>query len=526
MVLQSSGAISFSDVQTEFGGTNPISMSEYFSDGMNATAVSGIPASANAINMGTFRGKSKQLPITSSTTYYTDLTRVNGSAFNIIQGGTDPNVQLQMNSSSYTGQVTHVYGQERLQDFSRVVITFEIFISSTSVADALWFYMGQTTTPSSSTTEGNTGTGYQLIFEVFNGNVTIPQGISLYKNGSTSAVNYSTTSHIASQWLQVAITYNKSSTNTWYVSFNGSNIISYSDPSHSTWLSNTGRFWGFGSRVGGSTGDFWLRRVNVNVTPPMVLQYTITGSTSWVAPLTGNVKALIVGGGGGSGGALAGGGGGGGVTYIASASITKGTSYTLAVGAGGTAGGNVSGPAPGNGSNSQFGSNVSLGGGAGGIYGYSGGASGGSGGGGAGNATSSSVTLGGSGTSNQGFAGGNGFVFGTGSLSVAGGGGGAGGSGSNATSSGGQGGVGGIGIANSITGSAVYYGGGGGGASRYSSGGVGGLGGGGSGATGSSGTTTLVAVAGSNGLGGGAGGGGNETNGQIGGSGVVILAIP
>jgi hypothetical protein len=526
MVLQSSGAISFSDVQTEFGGTNPISMSEYYSDGPYATVVSGIPASANAINMSTFRGKSKQLPVTSSTTYYSDLTRVNGSSFNITQSGTNPDVQLQMNSSSYTGQVTHVYAQERLQDFSRVVITFEIFISSSSVADALWFYMGQTTTPSSSTSEGNTGTGYQLIFEVFNNNVTVPQGINLYKNNSTSAVNYSTTSHIASQWLQVAITYTKSTTNTWYVSFNGSNIINYSDPNHTSWLSNTGRFWGFGCRTGGSTGDFWIRRVNVNVTPPMLLQYTITGSTSWVAPFTGNVKALIVGGGGGSGGAIAGGGGGGGVTYVAAASVTKGTSYTLTVGTGGTAGGNVSGPAAGNGSNSQFNTYTSLGGGAGGIYSYSAGASGGSGGGGAGNATTSAVTSGGSGTSNQGNNGGNGFVYGAGSYSVGGGGGGAGGAGGNATSQGGVGGAGGNGVASSITGSIVYYGGGGGGASRYSSGGTGGLGGGGNGASGSSGTTTSIAVAGTNGLGGGAGGGGNETNGQTGGSGIVILAIP
>jgi len=33
MALQSSGAISFSDLQTEFGGSNPISMDEYYKDG-------------------------------------------------------------------------------------------------------------------------------------------------------------------------------------------------------------------------------------------------------------------------------------------------------------------------------------------------------------------------------------------------------------------------------------------------------------------------------------------------------------
>ncbi len=525
MVLQSSGAISLSQVQTEFGGTNPISMSEYYSDGAFATAVQGVPASANSINVGLFRGKAKQLPITSSTTYYTDLTRINGSSFTIQQNGINPDVYLQMNSSSYGGQVTHLYGQERLQDFSRVDISFDIFISTSSVADALWFYMGQTSSPTTATIEGATGTSYQLIFEVYNGG-GIPRGINLYKNNGVSAVNYSTTSHIASQWLQVAITYNKSSTDTWYVSFNGTNIINFSDANHASWLSNTGNFWGFGSRTGGSTGDFYVRRVNVTVTPPMLLQYSLTGSVGWIAPYTGTVKALVVAGGGGSGGALAGGGGGGGVTNVASASITKGTSYTITVGNGGTSGGNGSGPAPGNGGNSQFGSYTTIGGGAGGIYSYVGGASGGSGGGGAGNATTSVVTSGGTGTAGQGNKGGNGFVYGSGSYAVGGGGGGAGGTGSNATSAGGIGGAGGNGFASSITGSVVYYGGGGGGASRYSAGGAGGLGGGGNGASGSSGTTTSVAIAGTNGTGGGAGGGGNETNGQTGGSGMVILATP
>ena len=39
MVLPGSGEISLGDIQTEFGGSNPISMSEYYS------AASGIPAS-------------------------------------------------------------------------------------------------------------------------------------------------------------------------------------------------------------------------------------------------------------------------------------------------------------------------------------------------------------------------------------------------------------------------------------------------------------------------------------------------
>ena len=33
MPLQSSGAISLNDIQTEFGGSNPISLSEYYAGG-------------------------------------------------------------------------------------------------------------------------------------------------------------------------------------------------------------------------------------------------------------------------------------------------------------------------------------------------------------------------------------------------------------------------------------------------------------------------------------------------------------
>jgi hypothetical protein len=51
MPLQSSGAISLSQIQTEFGGSNPISLSEYYN------AASGIPASGT-ISMNQFYGKS------------------------------------------------------------------------------------------------------------------------------------------------------------------------------------------------------------------------------------------------------------------------------------------------------------------------------------------------------------------------------------------------------------------------------------------------------------------------------------
>ena len=51
MALQTSGAISLANIQTEFGGSNPISLNEYYG------AASGIPASG-AIDFADFYGKS------------------------------------------------------------------------------------------------------------------------------------------------------------------------------------------------------------------------------------------------------------------------------------------------------------------------------------------------------------------------------------------------------------------------------------------------------------------------------------
>lgn len=57
MALQTSGAISLANVQTEFGGVNPISISEYYGK------VDGIPASGT-ISLSHFYGKSNIIPLT------------------------------------------------------------------------------------------------------------------------------------------------------------------------------------------------------------------------------------------------------------------------------------------------------------------------------------------------------------------------------------------------------------------------------------------------------------------------------
>ena len=59
MALQSSGAISLSDLQTEFGGSNPISLSEYYqnaSPDLVTANNTNVPNTGNSIDLSDFYG--------------------------------------------------------------------------------------------------------------------------------------------------------------------------------------------------------------------------------------------------------------------------------------------------------------------------------------------------------------------------------------------------------------------------------------------------------------------------------------
>lgn len=62
MTLQSSGAISLSQIQTEFGGANPISVSEYYAGGANVpsstSGVNGAVPASGTISLSKFYGTS------------------------------------------------------------------------------------------------------------------------------------------------------------------------------------------------------------------------------------------------------------------------------------------------------------------------------------------------------------------------------------------------------------------------------------------------------------------------------------
>lgn len=248
-----------------------------------------------------------------------------------------------------------------------------------------------------------------------------------------------------------------------------------------------------------------------------------------------NVDYLVVaGGGGGARGADNTGSGGGGAggyrTSIggSAVSFSNNVSYTVTVGAGGAAGTttNQQGPAGSNSSISGTGiTTVTSTGGAGGISQYSARASGGSGGGGESFTASGAGSAGNAGgyTPVEGYAGGSAGP----QTQRYGGGGGGGSSAIGGTGSNTAGGAGGAGTSNSISGSSITYAGGGGGGLGAGTGGSGGAGsaGGGNGGTDSVNGGSATANTGSGG-GGGCGKAGVASNGGGGGSGIVIVRYP
>ena len=286
-----------------------------------------------------------------------------------------------------------------------------------------------------------------------------------------------------------------------------------------------------GERPTGATG---MIRMNTTLGNP---EWYSTTASNWI-PFSDTaayaVNFLVIAGGGGGGGnvfsynAGAGGGGAGGYRTSAGTSggggsaesqivLTGGTSYTVTVGAGGAGAPTQSAINGTSGSNSVLSTITSIGGGGGSMGSGSSSAalSGGSGGGGGGD-----THPGGSGTSNQGYAGGSRV----GSVNTYGGCGGGGAGAVGFANDAAAGSPGGAGVASSISGSSVTYAGGGGGGGYSATGGAGGSGGGGaggnsSGSGGSNGTTNTGS--------GGGGNGGTTSSGPVagnGGSGVVVIS--
>ena len=202
------------------------------------------------------------VPTVSYYNWYSAFTKVN-STYTMVQSGTDPDVEIQMNSSSVGSSTTGLYiSGQSLQNYTQVVIDFEVKIDN-AFADGICFYMGGTTY---GTGEFGPSGSYSVGFQLYNG--VKSNGIYLYDttaSASSIGVNrYASTGLSTSSWIPVKIVYTKSTSGTWQIFYNGTSVISHSDPNNTSWLSSAGGYWGFGSRTGGITGNYSVRHVSVS----------------------------------------------------------------------------------------------------------------------------------------------------------------------------------------------------------------------------------------------------------------------
>lgn len=104
MTFQSSGPIGLNDVQTEFGGSNPIDINEYYGK-------SGIPASGT-ISLNDFYGKSNnvsgfKIPIVFNGQYYIDVSRRDMQASYAIRSNDHGSVNCQSLTDGWTNTISN-----------------------------------------------------------------------------------------------------------------------------------------------------------------------------------------------------------------------------------------------------------------------------------------------------------------------------------------------------------------------------------------------------------------------------------
>ena len=190
--------------------------------------------------------------------WISNMTFYNGSGSGaIIQGG-DPDKQVQL---AYSAGSTRniIYANMSIQNYSSFTLYFEIYISNTSEADALFFFVGSN---SLSIYETGGYNSFLLDFQIYTGG-GLSQGIYLRRGDGTIVASYITSGHIVSTWQGVYIFYTKGTTNTWNIYWNGINIFNYSDPNNASYISNAGSYYGAGFRDGGAVGSGWVRHFNL-----------------------------------------------------------------------------------------------------------------------------------------------------------------------------------------------------------------------------------------------------------------------
>lgn len=179
MALQSSGAISLSDVQTEHGGSNPISISEYYD------ADTGVPASGT-ISLSDFYGTSSFSPAINTTglyIYYDMRYSYSGSGSTITDmSGNGRNGTL-TGSPTYSGSNSFVFDGSSGK-----------YITTSSTGSSFW--------------NGNWTASFWVKFDTIGTSSSASFGYALLQQGTFGTNSY--------------ISYEQRNSGLWLSSFNGS----------------------------------------------------------------------------------------------------------------------------------------------------------------------------------------------------------------------------------------------------------------------------------------------------------------
>jgi len=123
MALQASGAIKLSEIQTEFGGSNPISMSEYYRNGTYVPSNNSNVPTSGEISMSDFYNgvAATVLTISTNATEYNILTQAVAAGFNNSVGGV---IQVTVNSGvTVNASTTHAMQTGALHANTTLTIT-------------------------------------------------------------------------------------------------------------------------------------------------------------------------------------------------------------------------------------------------------------------------------------------------------------------------------------------------------------------------------------------------------------------
>lgn len=191
--------------------------------------------------------------------WHTLMTALRSSGtYGPTKAGNDPDVQYQLGFSS-GGTLNNLYLSRRIQDYSSFVLHFQTFFTSSSAADGAVCFMGSTTGVVS---EAGGNQSFSLCFQIYTG-AGATRGLYLRNGTGTVVASYATPDFLADAWQSVYVYYTRGTTNTWTILWNGITVITYSDPQHASYLTNSGPYWGFGFRDGGAVGSFWVRHVQL-----------------------------------------------------------------------------------------------------------------------------------------------------------------------------------------------------------------------------------------------------------------------